>query len=45
MIKVNALQVAPSELEMVLIENEYVADAAVTGVTVYVGRLLRLKCL
>jgi 4-coumarate--CoA ligase len=34
MIKVNALQVAPSELEMVLIENECVADAAVSGVTV-----------
>jgi 4-coumarate--CoA ligase len=31
-IKVNALQVAPAELEGVLVENDVVADAAVTGI-------------
>jgi 4-coumarate--CoA ligase len=34
LIKVNALQVAPAELEGVLLENEHIADAAVVGVTV-----------
>ncbi|OAA62753.1 4-coumarate-CoA ligase [Niveomyces insectorum RCEF 264] len=33
LIKVNALQVAPAELEGVLLENEHVADAAVVGIT------------
>ncbi len=33
LIKVNALQVAPAELEAVLLENEHVADAAVVGIT------------
>jgi acyl-CoA synthetase (AMP-forming)/AMP-acid ligase II len=33
LIKVNALQVAPAELEAVLLENEDVADAAVVGIT------------
>ena len=32
LIKVNALQVAPAELEAVLLEIEEVADAAVTGI-------------
>jgi 4-coumarate--CoA ligase len=32
LIKVNALQVAPAELEAVLLENDDVADAAVTGI-------------
>ncbi|KAL2881247.1 hypothetical protein SGCOL_003538 [Colletotrichum sp. CLE4] len=32
LIKVNALQVAPAELEAVLLENEHVADAAVVGI-------------
>ncbi|KAK1725444.1 4-coumarate-CoA ligase 2 [Colletotrichum acutatum] len=32
--KVNALQVAPAELEAVLLENEHVADAAVVGITI-----------
>ncbi|PFH58821.1 hypothetical protein XA68_13168 [Ophiocordyceps unilateralis] len=31
LIKVNAFQVAPAELEAVLLENEHVADAAVVG--------------
>ncbi|OHW94032.1 4-coumarate-ligase 2 [Colletotrichum incanum] len=34
LIKVNALQVAPAELEAVLLENEHVADAAVVGITI-----------
>ncbi|KXJ86808.1 4-coumarate-CoA ligase [Microdochium bolleyi] len=34
LIKVNALQVAPAELEGVLLENEHVADAAVVGITI-----------
>ena len=34
LIKVNALQVAPAELEAVLLENEDVADAAAVGITV-----------
>ncbi|KIX91959.1 uncharacterized protein Z520_12348 [Fonsecaea multimorphosa CBS 102226] len=33
LIKVNALQVAPAELEAVLLENETVADVAVVGIT------------
>jgi acyl-CoA synthetase (AMP-forming)/AMP-acid ligase II len=33
LIKVNALQVAPAELEAALLENENVADAAVVGIT------------
>ena len=33
LIKVNALQVAPAELEGVLLENGHVADAAVVGIT------------
>jgi 4-coumarate--CoA ligase len=32
LIKVNALQVAPAELEGVLVENDTIADAAVTGI-------------
>lgn len=35
LIKVNALQVAPAELESVLIENKDVADAAVVGITLH----------
>ena len=34
MIKVNALQVAPAELEAVLLEHEDIADAAAVGVTI-----------
>ncbi|KZL70302.1 4-coumarate-CoA ligase, partial [Colletotrichum tofieldiae] len=34
LIKVNALQVAPAELEAVLLENKHVADAAVVGITI-----------
>lgn len=33
LIKVNALQVAPAELEAALLENNHVADAAVVGIT------------
>ena len=33
MIKVNALQVAPAELEAVLLENKDIADAAAVGIT------------
>ncbi len=33
LIKVNALQVAPAELEGVLLENDHVADAAAVGIT------------
>jgi 4-coumarate--CoA ligase len=33
LIKVNALQVAPAELEGILLENEHVADAAAVGIT------------
>ncbi|KAM4055977.1 AMP-binding enzyme [Hirsutella rhossiliensis] len=36
-IKVNALQVAPAELEAALLENEHVADAAVVGITLAEG--------
>jgi acyl-coenzyme A synthetase/AMP-(fatty) acid ligase len=35
LIKVNALQVAPAELEAVLLEHEHVADAAVVGITLH----------
>ncbi len=35
MIKVNGLQVAPAELEAVLLDHEAVADAAVVGVTLH----------
>ncbi|KAK6067515.1 4-coumarate- ligase [Seiridium cupressi] len=34
LIKVNALQVSPAELESVLLQNEDVADAAVVGITI-----------
>lgn len=34
LIKVNALQVAPAELEKLLLENEHISDAAVVGITV-----------
>jgi acyl-coenzyme A synthetase/AMP-(fatty) acid ligase len=34
LIKVNGLQVAPAELEAILLENECVADAAVVGITI-----------
>lgn len=40
LIKVNGLQVAPAELEAVLLENEDVADAACVGVTVYMFLIL-----
>ncbi|KAF2165619.1 hypothetical protein M409DRAFT_55516 [Zasmidium cellare ATCC 36951] len=35
LIKVNALQVAPAELEAQLLENDAVADAAAVGITVH----------
>ncbi|OBT83337.1 hypothetical protein VE02_08541 [Pseudogymnoascus sp. 03VT05] len=35
LIKVNALQVAPAELESVLLEHEDIADAAVVGITLH----------
>ncbi|QDS70190.1 hypothetical protein FKW77_006485 [Venturia effusa] len=35
LIKVNALQVAPAELEAVLLENDHVADAACVGITLH----------
>ncbi|ETS75249.1 hypothetical protein PFICI_13733 [Pestalotiopsis fici W106-1] len=35
LIKVNALQVAPAELEGVLLENEHIADAAAVGITLH----------
>lgn len=35
LIKVNALQVAPAELEAALLEHEHVADAAVVGITLH----------
>lgn len=35
MIKVNALQVAPAELESVLLENDNIADAAVVGIKLH----------
>jgi 4-coumarate--CoA ligase len=34
-IKVNALQVAPAELEAVLLQNSDIEDAAVVGVTLH----------
>ncbi|PHH93259.1 hypothetical protein CDD83_9529 [Cordyceps sp. RAO-2017] len=36
-IKVNAFQVAPAELEAVLLENEHIADAAVVGIKMSEG--------
>lgn len=33
LIKVNGLQVAPAELESILLDNEHIADAAVVGIT------------
>lgn len=36
LIKVNAFQVAPAELEQLLLQNEHVADAAVVGITMLV---------
>jgi acyl-coenzyme A synthetase/AMP-(fatty) acid ligase len=33
LIKVNGLQVAPAELEAVLLEHDGIADAAVVGIT------------
>jgi 4-coumarate--CoA ligase len=41
LIKVNGLQVAPAELEAVLLENDAVADAAAVGVTVHGEELPR----
>ena len=41
LIKVNALQVAPAELEAVLLEHEHVADAAVVGITLHDEELPR----
>ncbi|KAI1625301.1 4-coumarate-CoA ligase [Exophiala viscosa] len=41
LIKVNGLQVAPAELEAILLENEAVADAGVTGITVHGQELPR----
>ncbi|KIM99958.1 hypothetical protein OIDMADRAFT_42856 [Oidiodendron maius Zn] len=35
LIKVNALQVSPAELEAVLLEHEHIADAAVVGITLH----------
>ncbi|KAK5128233.1 hypothetical protein LTR85_002900 [Meristemomyces frigidus] len=35
LIKVNALQVAPAELEAVLLEHDDIADAAVVGITLH----------
>lgn len=35
LIKVNGLQVAPAELEAVLLEHQHIADAAVVGITVH----------
>lgn len=36
LIKVNAFQVAPAELEQILLQNEHVSDAAVVGITLLV---------
>ncbi|KIW82328.1 hypothetical protein Z517_05355 [Fonsecaea pedrosoi CBS 271.37] len=41
LIKVNGLQVAPAELEAVLLEHEDVADAAAVGITVHGEELPR----
>lgn len=41
LIKVNGLQVAPAELEAVLLEHESIADAAVVGVTLHNEEWLR----
>jgi 4-coumarate--CoA ligase len=35
MIKVNAVQVSPAELEALLLEHEYIADAAVVGIILH----------
>lgn len=35
LIKVNALQVAPAELEAMLLENDDIADAVVVGITLH----------
>ena len=35
LIKVNALQVAPAEIEAVLLEHTHIADAAVVGITLH----------
>lgn len=35
LIKVNALQVAPAELESVLLEHEEIADAAAVGIQIF----------
>ncbi len=35
LIKVNALQVAPAELEAVLLEHDDIADAAVVGIEIF----------
>lgn len=43
LIKVNGLQVAPAELEAVLLENEHVADAAVVEIKLYVTLLKRRR--
>lgn len=41
LIKVNGLQVAPAELEAVLLEHQEVADAAVVGITIHGEELPR----
>ncbi|EXJ84529.1 hypothetical protein A1O3_05198 [Capronia epimyces CBS 606.96] len=41
LIKVNGLQVAPAELEAVLLEHEHVADAAVVGIVLHDEELPR----
>lgn len=41
LIKVNGLQVAPAELEAILLESEHVTDAAVVGITVHGEELPR----
>ncbi len=41
LIKVNGLQVAPAELEAILLEHEEVADAAVVGITAHGEELPR----
>lgn len=41
LIKVNGLQVAPAELEGILLENENIADAAVVGIALHGNELPR----